>query len=65
MERHLFVLHLWPEAIAPQQHEWRGRVEHLESGEVYFFRDAATLYQVLLAMVPELLEGDTLEEDGD
>lgn len=65
MERHLFVLHVWPEAIAPQQREWRGRLECLDSGEVYFFRDAATLYQALLGMLPEDLEGDWLDADGD
>lgn len=63
MERHLFVLHLWSETVASHQLEWRGRIEHLDSGEVRFFRDATTLYQVLLGMLPQPLEGDTADED--
>jgi hypothetical protein len=52
MKRHLFVLYVWQEPVDEQQKEWRGRIVYVDSGEVYFFRDPATLYQVLLQMMP-------------
>jgi predicted small metal-binding protein len=54
MKRHLFVLHLWLEAMERKQLEWRGRISYVASGEVRFFRDPATLYQTLLQMLPDV-----------
>ena len=53
MKRHLFVLHVWAEALDQQQSEWRGRITYLDSGEIRFFRDPASLHQTLLHMLPD------------
>ena len=62
MERHLFVLHVWAEALDQQHSEWRGRITYLDSGEVRFFRDPASLYQTLLRMLPDTKVGDEFIE---
>jgi hypothetical protein len=59
MKRQLFVMHLWRESLDQQQTEWRGRITRIETGEVRFFHNSATLYRVLLLMLP-----DAQEENG-
>jgi hypothetical protein len=36
---HVFILRLWQEDLGNGQTDWRGRVQHVSSGEVRFFRD--------------------------
>ncbi len=36
---HLFVLRLWIEDLGSGQTDWRGKVQHVNSGEVGYFRD--------------------------
>ena len=40
---HLFMLRLWPEDLGSGQTDWRGKVQHVNSGEVRYFRDWPTL----------------------
>lgn len=35
----LFTVRFWLEALGDDRHEWRGRAQHIESGEVIYFRD--------------------------
>lgn len=49
---HLFTVRLWAENIGHDQTEWRGRVQHVPSGEAYYFRDWPTLVAHLLKMLP-------------
>lgn len=35
---HLFTIRVWREELAEDQREWRGKVQHVNSGEAYFFR---------------------------
>jgi hypothetical protein len=56
MKRKIFVLHLWWETLDQEQAEWRGRITKIETGEVRFFHNSATLYRVLLLMLPVGLE---------
>jgi hypothetical protein len=35
----LFTVRVWREALTDHQTEWRGKVQHLGSGEVRYFRD--------------------------
>jgi hypothetical protein len=37
--RHLFTVHLWQEEVSEGQIEWRGKVHHVSSGHVRYFRD--------------------------
>lgn len=50
---HLFTVRLWAENIGEGQTEWRGRVQHVTSGEAYYFRDWPTLITHLLQMLPQ------------
>lgn len=40
---HLFVVRLWPEDVGEGLIDWRGKVQHVNSGEVRYFRDWPTL----------------------
>jgi hypothetical protein len=40
---HLFTLRLWLEDLGSGQTDWRGKVQHVNSGEAQYFRDWATL----------------------
>jgi len=50
---HLFTLRLWLEDLGGGQTDWRGRVQHVTSGEVRYVRD----WQALAAFVEALLYG--------
>jgi len=39
----LFMLRMWLEDLGSGQTDWRGKVQHVNSGEVRYFRDWATL----------------------
>jgi len=54
---HLFMLRLWPEDLGSGQTDWRGKVQHVDSGEARYFRDWPTLE----AFVEGLLRGSDLE----
>ena len=34
----LFTVRVWREELADEQHEWRGKVQHVNSGEAFYFR---------------------------
>lgn len=40
---HLFMLRLWLEDLGSGQTDWRGKVQHVNSGEARYFRDWPTL----------------------
>ncbi|MCX6032868.1 MAG: hypothetical protein NT169_26730 [Chloroflexi bacterium] len=46
---HLFTGHLWLEEFADGGNEWRGKVQHVLSGETRYFQD----WHVLLAFLQE------------
>jgi len=54
----VFMLRLWPEDMGGGQTDWRGRVQHMNSGEARYFRDWPTLE----SFVEELLRRP--EADG-
>ena len=54
---HLFMLRLWPEELGSGQVDWRGSVQHVNSGEVRYFRSWPTFE----AFVDELLRGTDAE----
>ena len=39
----LFMLRMWLEDLGNGQNDWRGKIQHVNSGEVRYFRDWATL----------------------
>jgi hypothetical protein len=48
---HLFTLRLWQEDLGAGRREWRGKVHHVTSDDVTYFRDWAALLPVVLAML--------------
>jgi hypothetical protein len=53
-QSHLFTLRLWPEALGDGRVEWRGKVQHVLSGEAHYFRDWGALVGHLLAALPDV-----------
>lgn len=51
-----FILRLWPEDLGHGRVEWRGKLQHVPRGDVYYFRTWDQLVQCLRV---------TLEEDDD
>jgi hypothetical protein len=50
---HLFTLRIWGEVLDGEYAEWRGKVQHVVSGEIRYLRDWNDLLAVLLDMVPD------------
>ncbi|NJN84558.1 MAG: hypothetical protein HC802_21250 [Caldilineaceae bacterium] len=48
---HLFTVRLWCEAKSDGQQEIRGKVQHVLTGEVEFFREWSALEEFLAARV--------------
>lgn len=48
---HLFTVRLWAEPVGFTQVEWRGKLQHVLSGEVRYFRD----WQTMIVQIEELL----------
>ena len=40
---HLFTLRLWSEDLGSGKTDWRGKIQHVNSGEARYFRDWPTL----------------------
>jgi hypothetical protein len=40
---HLFMVRLWSEDLGSGRTDWRGKVQHVMSGEARYFRDWPTL----------------------
>ena len=47
----LFAVRMWPEPLGDGRSEWRGKVEHVTSGEGYAFRDWDRLIACLETML--------------
>ena len=54
---HLFVLRMWQENLGQDQLEWRGKVQHVTSGEAHYFRDWSGLIACLQQIIGNQLEG--------
>ena len=50
-DSHLFTVRLWPEAVDDDLVEWRGKVDHVATGEGYYFRDWSRLIVCLDKML--------------
>ena len=52
-QTHNFTIRLWSERLDNDKYEWRGRLQHTESGERRYFRNAESLYGVLLDILAD------------
>ncbi len=50
----LFVVRVWREPQSEGSFEWRGRVQHMVSGETRYFRDWQALVTFLDAMLSDM-----------
>ena len=53
----LFTLRMWREELGDGHIEWRGKVQHVTSGEAFYFRD----WPGLIARLQQIL-GNQLEQ---
>ncbi len=60
---HLFSLRLWQEELDAGQTEWRGRLQHVLSGDTHHFREWNALIELLLAMLEEQERDGMLYKD--
>jgi len=49
---HLITLRMWAEELGDGQIEWRGKVQHVLSGQTRYFRDWEALIAYLQDMLP-------------
>jgi hypothetical protein len=54
LHTHLFVIRIWAQDIEDGRQEWRGRVQHVPSGEVHYFREWADMLAIVRHMLPEM-----------
>lgn len=53
-QTHSFTLRLWSERLDDDVYEWRGHLQHTDSGERRYFRDAQSLYDALLNILADV-----------
>ncbi len=56
---HLVMVRVWREDLGEGRIEWRGKIQHVSTGEVKYFREWQTLIACLAEMLPPL-QGDSL-----
>jgi len=52
-DSHLFTVRLWAEDLGDGQIEWRGKLQHVTSGQARYFRDWPVLIALLQKMLPD------------
>lgn len=53
-QSYLFTIRVWQEEVGQDTTEWRGKVQLVTSGEVYYFREWAALVPLLQAMLAQV-----------
>lgn len=56
---HLFMLRLWLEDLGSGQSDWRGKVQHVNSGEARYFRDWQTLEAFMEGLIRKMAPRET------
>lgn len=60
---HLFILRLWLEDLGSGQTDWRGKVQHVNSGEARYFRDWPTLEAFMQGLLGAIEPGKLLPDE--
>ena len=63
-QTHSFTIRLWSERLDDDVYEWRGRLQHTESGERRYFRNAESLYGALLNILADTDPQPLTEEEA-
>src|SRR5438477_8362980 len=59
----LFLVRMWAEKLDEGEAEWRGKVQHVTSGEAHYFRDWSALIAFLTGSRPGSEDGRPATED--
>lgn len=51
---HLFIVRMWLEDLGDGEIKWRGKVQHVLSGQVRYIQDWSLLEKLLLEMLDKL-----------
>lgn len=51
---HLFTIRVWQEEVGYDQTEWRGKVQLITNGNVYYFQGWEGLVPLLLTMLKDV-----------
>jgi hypothetical protein len=49
----LFTVRIWKEDLGEEHSEWRGKLQHVSSGEAYYFNAWEELVEFLLRLMSE------------
>lgn len=60
---HLFTVQLWQEELGQGQTEWRGKAQHVSSGQVHYFREWPKLILFLQTMLSNSESGTQSEQE--
>jgi hypothetical protein len=58
----LFTMRLWKESLDKTHMEWRGKIQHIGSGQVAYFRDWSKMVDFISATLPNLTQSDRIKE---
>jgi hypothetical protein len=64
-QSNLFLVRMWTEQLDEGSSEWRGKVQHITSGEVHYFRDWPALIALLTGKTHGAGDGLSGEEVPD
>jgi hypothetical protein len=59
----LFTMRLWKESLDQTHMEWRGKIQHVGSGQVAYFRDWSKMVDFISAALPNLPQSDRVVEE--
>jgi hypothetical protein len=59
---HLFTVRVWQEELGNDQSEWRGKVQHVHTGEALYFREWQALIAAIMKMLSEPANVETHSE---
>jgi hypothetical protein len=49
----LFTVRLWKEDLDKEHSEWRGKLQHVSSGEAYYFKAWEEMIELILRLLAE------------
>ena len=60
----LFLVRMWAEKLDEGEAEWRGKVQHVTSGEAHYFRDWSALIAFLTGSRPDSEDQGPVETEN-
>ena len=64
-DSHLFMVRVWMETAENGQMQYRGRLQHVPSGEIRHFRGCESLPALMLEILQSYTDPEFVLEDGD